>query len=177
VNAYYTESRAGENAHHVPALLTSDLLERYLLPAYRKRPYPFFREATVLSSATFNRRSMAAFVGVVTCVLTAGLSALLTAGLSAQNARSGAAAADSSDYVVIGCVRSPSRGVYTITDTRPTPPVTYRLDGTVDQLDWHVGHTIEVEGPISPASSQAGGASMPTLKVKALRYISTSCSK
>lgn len=108
-------------------------------------------------------------------------------GLSAQGARSRSdapAAAQGRNYVVIGCVSAaPARGGgqaasrFTITDTRGTP-ATYRLDGEPAQLRTHVGHTVEVEGPIAAtASGPAGRPAIRTLTVKALRYLSPSCSK
>jgi len=96
------------------------------------------------------------------------------------------------DRVVIGCVGRMERGAgvpattFTITDMRATPPSNYRLDGDADQLRPHVGHTVEIAGSITSASSASassagGGAmasgSMPALKVRSLTYISTTCSK
>jgi hypothetical protein len=101
------------------------------------------------------------------------------------------------DYVVIGCVSSveetsrPASGsaaaeaaaapAIIITDTRATPPSKYRLDGEADELRRHIGHTVEVAGPITSASSARGAAagsrSMPTLKVRSVTYISTTCAK
>ena len=64
---------------------------------------------------------------------------------------------------------------FIVTDSRPKPPAQYRLDGDADILRLHVGHTVEIGGPLAPAS---GGAAvvMPTLKVQSLTYISTTCS-
>jgi hypothetical protein len=91
------------------------------------------------------------------------------------------------DRVVIGCVGRLERGegvpatTYTITDMRATPPSKYRLDGDADQLRLHVGHTVEVAGSITSASSAGDGAvasvSLPALKVRSLTYISTTCAK
>jgi len=54
-----------------------------------------------------------------------------------------------------------------------------RLDGDADLLRMHIGHTVEIGGPITPASSTGAGAnaSARTLKVQSLIYISTTCVK
>jgi hypothetical protein len=87
-------------------------------------------------------------------------------------------------FTAIGCVsREPAaaRGqggqpafTYSITDSRSNPPAKYRLDVDPEQVRWHVGHTLEIAGSVTPASGAAG---TPTLKVQTLTYISTTCSK
>jgi hypothetical protein len=93
----------------------------------------------------------------------------------------GRATAGSGNLIVIGCVSRQGQGAsaaFIITDPRPKPPAQYRLDGDADLLGMHVGHTLEVGGPITSAPGGAGGAAAatPTLKVQSLTYISTSCS-
>lgn len=92
----------------------------------------------------------------------------------------GRVTAGGGNFIVIGCVgrEGPTTApTFTITDSRPKPPALYRLDGDADLLRMHVGHTVEIGGPITPASGARGGASAPTLKVQSLIYISTTCVK
>jgi hypothetical protein len=97
---------------------------------------------------------------------------------------------DARDYMVLGCVgadasrastetrgQSPDQRRFLITDSRSKSDI-YRLDGDSDQLAFHVGHTIEVTGSLSGLTPPAGRgerAPLPTLKVKSLIYISSSC--
>ena len=82
-------------------------------------------------------------------------------------------------YIVIGCVsRETTPPAFVISDSRAKPPAMYRLDGDADLLRMHVGHTVEIGGPITPASSSRSGENaVPTLKVEALTYLSTTCVK
>jgi hypothetical protein len=82
----------------------------------------------------------------------------------------------SGNYIVIGCVGrdGPGDSQFTITDGRGTPPARYRLQGDGDLLRFHVGHMVEIGGPIRPA---VAGATMATLDVKALTYVSRTCAK
>ncbi len=86
------------------------------------------------------------------------------------------------NFVVIGCVSREGQNtppMFVITDSRSKPPARYRLDGDADLLRMHVGHTVEIGGPITPASGTRGGAnaSSLTLTVLSLTYISTTCLK
>jgi hypothetical protein len=86
------------------------------------------------------------------------------------------------NFIAIGCVSREGQSTqptFVITDARPKAPVQYRLDGDPDLLRMHVGHTVEIGGPITPASGMKGGGSTPapTLKVQSLTYISTTCVK
>jgi hypothetical protein len=92
----------------------------------------------------------------------------------------GRVTAGGGNFIVIGCVGREGQTTaptFTITDSRPKPPAIYRLEGDADLLRMHVGHTVEIGGPITPASGGRGGASTPTLKVQSLIYISTTCVK
>lgn len=94
----------------------------------------------------------------------------------------GRASAGRGSLIVIGCVGRQGEGTasaYMITDPRSKPPAQYRLDGDADLLRFHVGHTVEIGGPIAPAPSGGGGANagVPTLTVKSLTYISTTCAQ
>jgi len=89
----------------------------------------------------------------------------------------GTVKAGNGNFIVLGCVSREGQGnaaTYVITDSRPTPPVQYRLDGDADLLRIHNGHTLEIGGAITPAS---GGRGMATLKAQAVTYISPTCVK
>jgi hypothetical protein len=131
-----------------------------------------------------------AAIGAIVCATTIELSAEQTA--TPQNLAAAGQASPARNHVVIGCVSreaqstTPDRdaaggAAFIITDTRGKPPLMYRLDGDADQLRMHVGHTLEITGPIVPTSSARGGANagtpVPTLKVQSLTYISMTCPK
>jgi hypothetical protein len=87
----------------------------------------------------------------------------------------GRVTAGNGNLIVIGCVSRQGQGAspsFIITDPRPKPPAQYRLDGDADLLRMHVGHTVEVGGPVTQPS---GGNATPTLKMQSLTYISTTC--
>ncbi len=65
----------------------------------------------------------------------------------------------------IGCI-SRSGSSYVITDRRGDPPLVYRLDGDATELDFQVGHTVEVSGPLS-----ADGA----ITIEQIVWIRNSC--
>lgn len=80
------------------------------------------------------------------------------------------------NFIVIGCVSRENAGgaeTFVITDSRTTPPAQYRLQGDADLLRFHVGHTVEIGGSITP--SAAGAKPPTTLGVKALTYVATTC--
>ena len=78
--------------------------------------------------------------------------------------------------IVIGCVSRERAGQFLITDTRARPPAQYRLEGNADLLRFHVGHTVEIAGPVTTARRGAG-AGAGTLTVEALTYLSTTCTQ
>lgn len=87
----------------------------------------------------------------------------------------GRVSAGNGNAIVIGCVSRQGEGAssaFIITDARPKPPAKYRLDGDGDLLRMHVGHTLEIGGPVSDATTAA-----PMLKVQSLTYISPTCSQ
>jgi hypothetical protein len=93
----------------------------------------------------------------------------------------GRVSAGSGSLIVIGCVSRQGDGAsaaFIITDPRPKPPAQFRLQGDADLLRMHVGHTVEIGGPIAAAAGGAAGATAatPTLRVQSLTYISTTCS-
>jgi hypothetical protein len=117
-----------------------------------------------------------------------------TAGLWAQTStpqRPASSSGDTRREVVIGCISRETQGLtaanpgaatgtrfiitdtrgFIITDTRGGRASAYRLDGDQSQLDIHVGHTLEIAGPIWPWSERQ------RLKVESLTYISNTCQK
>ena len=109
-----------------------------------------------------------------------GLPAAQTGIPKATQLNPGRVTSGGGNFIVIGCVGREAQGTppaFTISDSRPKPPALYRLDGDADLLRMHVGHTVEIGGPITPASGARGGAGAPTLKVLSLTYISTTCVK
>jgi len=128
-------------------------------------------------------RRLRAAVGVIICATMSGLPAAQT-GIpkGGTQLNPGRVTAGGGNFIVIGCVsregqRTPP--TFVITDSRSKPPTSYRLDGDADLLRMHIGHTVEIGGPIAPASSTGAGAnaSARTLKVQSLIYISTTCVK
>jgi hypothetical protein len=91
-------------------------------------------------------------------------------------------------FVAIGCIeRASSAGggvagkpAFTLTDNRPEPPLPplrYRLEGDDSTLSVHVGHMVEVAGPLVAGTRTSGVAALPALKVESLAYISRSCAR
>jgi hypothetical protein len=103
------------------------------------------------------------------------------AGLQAQNTPAQAAAAGQR-FVALGCVSRDTSGgnasamSFILTDTRGAQPTIYRLEGDEKLLTFHVGHTVEVAGPLTPVASDPGKNTF-VMKVGQLTYISTSCIK
>ncbi|HZP49476.1 MAG TPA: hypothetical protein VFB07_13110 [Vicinamibacterales bacterium] len=91
--------------------------------------------------------------------------------------------------VVIGCVTQPTGrenaagdpklSRLEITDTRSNPPRRFIVQGSQEDLAWHVGHTLEVHGRI--ASGEAGGAAagrdaqLPVITVQQIVYLQPTC--
>ena len=97
---------------------------------------------------------------------------------------------DTRHYVVIGCLsdaqgstvggrRTANSPRFLVTDMRGGPVSKYRLEGDDAQLRVHVGHTVEIAGPLSAGTSTRTGpnAGAPMLKVQSLTYLSPNCSK
>jgi hypothetical protein len=84
-------------------------------------------------------------------------------------------------FVVLGCItRQPAsaRGAstYFLTDTRGEKPVVYRVDGDPAVLEFHVGHYVEIAGPLStPARGANAGAAAFQIKVERLSYLLKDC--
>ena len=76
-------------------------------------------------------------------------------------------------YVVIGCIsiEAGTPPTFILTDSRGEKPAKYRLDGDSQQLRIHVGHLLEIAGPIS------SDRPLPIVKVQSLTSLSPRCQK
>ena len=92
------------------------------------------------------------------------------------------------NFLSIGCVSKSPEGEVVITDWRgaeqpsvagappfaATPPLVLRLQGDRDMLNFHVGHEVQITGPIA----EKGNASRPAeMKVESILYLSRTCWK
>lgn len=93
-----------------------------------------------------------------------------------------------SKFFSIGCVQKSGNGEFRITDWRgaeqasvanappiaATVPLVLRLQGDQDILNFHVGHEVQISGPIIEAAT----ASLPAkIKVESILYLSRVCWK
>ncbi len=95
------------------------------------------------------------------------------------------ASSDAKRYVVFGCISREMMATnsaaaspkFFITDTRGDKPTVYRLDGDESTLILHVGHTVEISGPLSvpPAGATGPNANALVLRVNTLTYLSATC--
>ena len=86
----------------------------------------------------------------------------------------GKTAPGNGNFIVIGCISREGQGSsesFVITDSRAKPPAQYTVEADGNLLRMHVGHTVEIGGPITRAS----GGTRPGLKALSLAYISTTC--
>jgi len=89
-------------------------------------------------------------------------------------------------FLSIGCVQKSANGEFRITDWRgaaqssvanappiaATSPLVLRLQGDQDMLNFHVGHEVEITGPIV----EPPVASVPAkIKVESILYLSRAC--
>ena len=89
-------------------------------------------------------------------------------------------------FLSIGCVAKSGNGEFRITDWRgaaqpsvanappfaATVPLVLRLQGDQDMLNFHVGHEVQISGPILEAAT----ASLPAkIKVDSILYLSRTC--
>lgn len=84
-------------------------------------------------------------------------------------ARQGGSTAPTGRYTAIGCLTRQGTAAaprYVVTDPRGTKPTVYRLEGDAALLAVHVGHTVEVTGPMRPNGM---------LRVNSLVWIASSC--
>ena len=81
--------------------------------------------------------------------------------------------------LVIGCLSregDATAPTFVLSESRGKPPARYHLTGDVNLLRVHLGHTIEVGGPITSAPATPGTSTAPpTLKVESLAYIAKTC--
>jgi len=94
----------------------------------------------------------------------------------------GTSTANPRRFVLVGCVSrdgAPADQRFLITDLRGGKPIVYKLDGDKNELAFHVGHTIEVSGPLTPPAAGATGpnATASTMKVASITYVSATCAK
>lgn len=75
-------------------------------------------------------------------------------------------------FVVIGCIEAAKQGPPTITDFRGGKTATFRLDAEDERVKRHVGHTVEVHGPLARA---ADDQTPPRLTVQKLHPIAARC--
>lgn len=91
-----------------------------------------------------------------------------------------------SNFLSIGCVQRSGDGEFRITDWRGTEqasvanappiaarePLVLRLQGDQEMLNFHIGHEVQISGPILEAAT----ASLPAkIKVQSILYLSRSC--
>jgi hypothetical protein len=80
----------------------------------------------------------------------------------------GVAGQPSSEIVVIGCLQRGAQNAFSLKDYRSG--VTYRIEADAESIGWHVGHELELRGPIER------GADGLRLKPSQVIFISTKCS-
>jgi hypothetical protein len=92
------------------------------------------------------------------------------------------------NVISIGCVSKTPNGEFRITDWRgaersngagappfqATPLLVLRLQGDQDMLNFHVGHEVEMLGPIL---AEANGSRPAEMKVESVLYLSRTCWK
>jgi hypothetical protein len=91
-------------------------------------------------------------------------------------------------FLSIGCIQKSANGEFRITDWRGAEqqsvanappiaarePLVLRLQGDQDMLNFHVGHEVQISGPIMEAPT----ASVPAkIKVESILYLSRTCWK
>ena len=89
--------------------------------------------------------------------------------------RGAATTAPSARFVAIGCLSQQGTAAaprYVVTDTRGDTRTVYRLTSDAAVLGPHVGHTVEVSGPLA---TSAGAQNV--LKVNTLVWIASTCKK
>jgi hypothetical protein len=97
------------------------------------------------------------------CFLLAGITAA-AAGVSVS-----AQGSKPVDIIIIGCVTRGAQNAFMLKDFRSG--VSYRIDADAETFAWHVGHQLEIHGPIT-----AGTADAPRVKPSQVVYLSNKCS-
>lgn len=124
-------------------------------------------------------RRFAAVLCAMVWAASIGLTAGQTGNLKDTQLNPDRIAAPGYRAIVIGCVSRDGNAQasrYLLTDTRRQPPLQYRLEGDSDLLRFHVGHLVEIAGSFAAATG-SGSVNAGTLKVEALTYLSTTCTK
>ena len=89
-------------------------------------------------------------------------------------------------FISIGCVTKSGNGEFRITDWRGAEqpsvanappiaaraPLVLRLQGDQDMLNFHVGHEVQISGPILEAATVS---LPPKIKVESILYLSRAC--
>jgi len=97
----------------------------------------------------------------------AGIAATVAAvSVSAQGQGQGSR---SSDIIIIGCVSRGPQNAFMLKDFRSG--VSYRIEADADSFAWHVGHQLEIHGPITAGTSDA-----PRVRPTQVVYIANKCS-
>ena len=101
----------------------------------------------------------------------------LSANLLGQTAPRAPGVSGERRQVAIGCISREGTAAsprYVLTDARGDRPTIYRLEGDRATLERHVGHHVEVAGPL-PRASAGGRGAAPTLQVNSLVWIASTC--
>jgi len=93
----------------------------------------------------------------------------LLAGITAAAVGVSVSAQAPKDIIIIGCVTRGAQNAFMLKDFRSG--VSYRIDADAETFAWHVGHQLEIHGPIT-----AGTADAPRVKPSQVVYISNKCS-
>jgi len=125
---------------------------------------------------------MRAAIGAIVWWTIAGVAAAQPGIPKGTQLNPGVVTAGAGNFIVIGCVGREGQSTppaFVMTDSRSKSPAQYRLEADPDLLRLHVGHTVEIGGPITPTSGTRSGSNAiaPILKVQSLTYISTTCVK
>ncbi len=118
-----------------------------------------------------------------------GLGAAVWAGASAIGTAQTSPARPPETIVVIGCVTQPTGrenatvgdptlSRLEITDTRSNPPRRFIVQGSKENLAWHVGHTLEVHGQIATGESRGAAGrdgQLPVINVQQVVYLQPTC--
>jgi hypothetical protein len=89
-------------------------------------------------------------------------------------------------YLSIGCVAKSGSGEFRVTDWRGAEqpsvanappiaarePLVLRLEGDQEMLNFHVGHEVQISGPIVEAATSS---LPPKIKVESILYLSRAC--
>ncbi len=129
-------------------------------------------------------------VATVHLLVAFGIGAAVCAAASAIVTAQTSPARPPETIVVIGCVTQPSGrenaavgdpklSRLEITDMRSNPPRRFIVQGSKEDLAWHVGHTLEVHGRIASGESRGAAAArdaqLPVITVQQVVYLQPTC--